>query len=63
MKQICRLLIVVSFLFNVASAVVAQTVSVSPASAESPAVGGRFTVSLKITNGANVAGLSGNGGV
>ena len=56
MKQICGLLIVVSFLFNVASALVAQTVSISPASVESPAVGDQFTVSLKITGGANVAG-------
>ena len=56
MKQICKLLIVVSFLLNVVSAVVAQTVSVSPASKESPAVGEQFTVDLEITNGRNVAG-------
>ena len=51
----CRLLIVISFLFSGASAV-AQTVSISPASIQSPAVGRQLTVSLKIANGANVAG-------
>ena len=59
MRHICRLLIVVSFLLSVASAVVVEaveTVSVAPASVQSPAVGGQLTVSLKITDGANVAG-------
>ena len=56
MKQICRLLIVVSFLFNIVFVVLAQQVSISPASVESPAVGGQFTVSLEIQGGQNVAG-------
>ena len=59
MRQMCRLLIVVNFLFNVASAVIVEavaTVSVSPASVQSPAVGRQLTISLKIANGVNVAG-------